>query len=266
LISSSIQAGDSTTFKVNITPNNPNVIVGDVYRDMAYTREFSKRFSLPLEKIEKLEPGLQAIGFRVETATGVPAEINTHICYIDLFFNKDVNISYPEKFGQGGYSIYENIFQYELDTYKDSPEFDKTRLKYLSKAVVRNTNVKSKKRHSEYGLTMRVYKKDVLKGINFFSFQTTECGVIAAPVDWMKTEIIIQRDSTNKDVNNTEKFTTKDFFIFKIPPVLHKRICPTVEKIAYLSSEKMLNVSNPDLKKWYQQEKIQVNKYDPSCN
>ena len=78
---------------VNITPNNPDIQIGDEYSDWAYSEEFAKRFKRDESKIEEMTPGLLAVEFRLLLSHN---KGKAYECYIDLYLDKNVNIQFPE--------------------------------------------------------------------------------------------------------------------------------------------------------------------------
>ncbi|MDH5571445.1 MAG: hypothetical protein OEY89_06745 [Gammaproteobacteria bacterium] len=251
-------------FTVNTTYNDPAVIVGDEFRDIAYTADFAKRFKLSNDKVEKLEPGLQAIGFRAVRATGDFARAYTHACYFDLFVNSDLDIYYPENIQSNGYQISNEILNYSLITLNKDQRLEKTRLDYLDKVRLRNMNLKKNDLHSEFGLSIENYRKDLLKGLSVISVRTLGCENIAAPVDWLSTMLILQRTTAKKPMSAYDEYTEDYFFISKIPSNLHTRLCPVIEKISYLSLERTFE-TDPNLKEMMIDVKISRNLYEPAC-
>lgn len=244
---------------VNITPNNPEIQIGEEYSDWAYSAEFAKRFKLDENKVEEMTPGLFAVEFRLLLSHNIG---KAYECSIDLYLDKDVNIQFPEMNRSGNLNEvkqlnrkfpFMNRSESDKSTYVDEFLYDVSATnKFVIEPFTDNFE-------GQRVIKIESYRKDVFSGINFLSLSAMNCSEVLPPQYGF--DILLRKIGVMK---YQADFTQKDVVRISIPKALHQRICPYIEKAAYLSLNKLLK-NTPNLRELYRVSKGKMNNYPLGC-
>ncbi len=251
------QAGDLDS--INITPSHPELELGDEYSDWAYSQAFARRFNLDESKVEDMTPGLLAVEFRAEASANKGV---SHSCYFNIFVDDSLPIQYPEERSAGYFADLQHInkrLPWEHRQPRDK-NAQPDEWMYLAALTVENiTKPLVSETESRVSLEISSYRKRTFEGVSYLSLKKFDCSAILPPR--YKLQILLRRKGQNKSIVNIDYGSLVKL---SVPGKLHSRICPYIEKISYLSLNKLL-VNEPELLNLYKENKQKLNEYPLGC-
>jgi hypothetical protein len=226
--------------------------------DWAYSADFARRFKLDESKIEKMSPGLHAIEFRLEKSANSNISFE---CLIDLYISNDLKFQFPESNPSGNLSVVNhlnNTFPYTNRTKNDKHFYIDDTLYNISVSN-RYTIKPFTNNFGHTPLFINTFRKNAFDNIHYLSIKTPNCAELLPPKYGMD---ILLRKKNNKKYQ--AEFTPNDVLRVPVPNGLHVRICPYIEKNAYLSLDKQLR-NSPEMKDILRRSKEKINNYPFCC-
>ncbi len=203
--------------------------------------------------------GLFAVEFR---SVKSKENILSHECYFGLYVDSELGIQYPEDRESGSLVTLHQLIQsipFELRGSSDKLDIFASNM-YLAATSVREIKEPYKTEYqSRGGIAITAYRKNAYPGINYLSLKMTICSDFLS--SHFKSQFLFRKRGVTAPIPSLELL---DFIKLDIPEKFHQRICPYIEKIAYLTLNKHL-VDATELRAAFIVTKDTMNNYPLGC-